>query len=89
MAYGPNVEKHDKTAVKDYFWHTKSVEASNQSDCDTLFGASLNRCEIDAKSLRSEMGENPSLEPGGGGGGGGGRGGGGGSPAGAPGGGRR
>ena len=66
MASGPDIEKHYRTAVKDYFWRTMSVEASNQSDCDTLFGASLNRCKIAAKSLRSESVKNRSLEPRGG-----------------------
>ena len=67
MASGPDIEKHYRTAVKDYFWRTMSVEASNQSDCDTLFGASLNRCKIAAKTLRSESVKNRSLEPRGGG----------------------
>ena len=49
MAYGPDVEKHYKTAVKYYFWHTKSVEESNQSDCDTFFGASVHKSENRSK----------------------------------------
>ena len=67
MASGADPEKHHRTAVKDYFWRTKSVEESNQSDCDTF---SLQLClfaKIDAKSLRSERVKNRSLEPRGGG----------------------
>ena len=37
MAYGPDVEKHYNTAMKDYFWHTKSGQEPSQSDCDTIF----------------------------------------------------
>ncbi len=51
MAYGPDVDKYDKTAVKDCFWRTKSVEESNQSDCDT-FSLHLSLfAKIDAKSI--------------------------------------